>query len=234
MKASRNKILASLPVAEYERLSPHFETVELPHGQPVEEFHLQEKYLHFPLSGIVSLIVLLESGATQEVAVVGFEGALGLTSIMAGYPFPSVETKIQAIGTAIRIPARVVMKEFEQCKVFQQKLLSFTQVLILQIAQTAACNRHHSLEQQFARWLLMSLDRIDGSEVSMTQEVISHMLGVRREGVNAAARALQARGVIDYARGRISVLNREELSSVSCECYRVVEKEYERLNLLNF
>jgi len=184
--------------------------------------------VYFPTTAIVSLLYVLENGASAEIAVVGNEGIVGISLFMGGGSTPN-RAVVQSAGTGFRLPAEALKAEFNRAGPVLHLLLRYTQALITQMAQTAVCNRHHSLDQQLCRWLLLSLDRLTGDEIVMTQELISNMLGVRREGVTEAALHLQAAGVIRYARGHITVLDRQKLEQRSCECYAVVKKEYDRL-----
>ncbi|MDZ4280229.1 MAG: Crp/Fnr family transcriptional regulator [Hydrogenophaga sp.] len=224
----QNQLLASLPDAEWQRWKPHLEMVELPLGKVLYESGEQMKSVYFPTSGIVSLLYVLNSGASAEIAVVGSEGLVGISLFMGGGSTPS-RAVVQSSGTGYRLSAEVVQAEFERSGPVMHLLLRYTQALITQMSQTAVCNRHHTLDQQLCRWLLLSLDRLPGSELLMTQELISNMLGVRREGVTEAALKLQTAGLIRYVRGRISVLDRPKLEERTCECYQVVKREYDRL-----
>jgi CRP-like cAMP-binding protein len=224
----QNQLLASLPDAEWQRWKPHLEMVELPLGKVLYESGEQMKSVYFPTSGIVSLLYVLNSGASAEIAVVGSEGLVGISLFMGGGSTPS-RAVVQSGGMGYRLPAEVVQAEFERSGPVMHLLLRYTQALITQMSQTAVCNRHHTLDQQLCRWLLLSLDRLPGSELLMTQELISNMLGVRREGVTEAALKLQTAGLIRYVRGRISVLDRPRLEERTCECYQVVKREYDRL-----
>jgi CRP-like cAMP-binding protein len=228
----QNQLLASLPEAEWQRWKPHLEMVELPLGKVLYESGEQMKSVYFPTSGIVSLLYVLNSGASAEIAVVGNEGLVGISLFMGGGSTPS-RAVVQSSGMGYRLSAEVVQAEFERSGPVMHLLLRYTQALITQMSQTAVCNRHHTLDQQLCRWLLLSLDRLPGSELLMTQELISNMLGVRREGVTEAALKLQTAGLIRYVRGRISVLDRPKLELRSCECYQVVKREYDRLLLGN-
>jgi CRP-like cAMP-binding protein len=223
-----NRLLAALPAEDYARLLPHFEAVELPLGSVVYESGKPMHYVFFPTEGIVSLLYVLENGASAEIAVVGDEGLVGISLFMGGGSTPS-RAIVQSAGQAYRLRADFMAQEFERGGELQHLLLRYTQALITQMAQTAVCNRHHVLEQQLCRWLLLSLDRLPGNELKMTQELIANMLGVRREGVTEAARQLQADGMIEYQRGRITVLDRPKLEKRVCECYAVVKRETDRL-----
>jgi CRP-like cAMP-binding protein len=224
----QNRLLAALPVADYERLLPELELVPLPLGWAVYEAGGHLGYVYFPVDSIVSLLYVMEDGASAEIAVTGFDGVVGIALFMGGETTPS-RAVVQSAGYGYRLKAVVLKREFEQGGELQHLALRYTQALITQMAQTAVCNRHHSVEQQLARWLLLSLDRLSSSELAMTQELIANMLGVRREGVTEAAGHLQKAGLIHYSRGRITVLDRPKLEHRVCECYAVVKKEYDRL-----
>jgi CRP-like cAMP-binding protein len=224
----QNLLLASLPDAEWQRWKPQLELVDLPLGKALYEAGEQMKFVYFPTSGIVSLLYVLNSGASAEIAVVGNEGLVGISLFMGGGSTPS-RAVVQSAGMGYRLPAAALQAEFERSGPVMHLLLRYTQALITQMSQTAVCNRHHTLDQQLCRWLLLSLDRLPGNELLMTQELISNMLGVRREGVTEAALKLQTAGLIRYVRGRINVLDRLKLELRSCECYLVVKQEYDRL-----
>ena len=223
-----NRLLAALPEAERQRWLPELEFVELPLGQVLYEPGTTLSHMYFPTTAIVSLLYVMENGASAEIAVVGYEGLVGVSLFMGGDSTPS-RAVVQSAGQGLRLPAQLLKDAFNVAGPVMHLLLRYTQALITQMSQTAVCNRHHSLDQQLCRWLLLSLDRLEGSELVMTQELISNMLGVRREGVTEAALQLQAAGLIRYSRGRISVLDRSRLERRSCECYAVVKKEYDRL-----
>ena len=223
-----NGLLRALPVAEWQRWQPRLEWVELPLARVMYESGTKLSHVYFPTSAIVSLLYVMENGASAEIAVVGFEGLLGISLFMGGGSTPS-RAVVQSAGHGFRLPATFIQEEFNRSHPVMHLLLRYTQALITQMAQTAVCNRHHSLEQQLCRWLLMSLDRLHGVEIVMTQELISNMLGVRREGVTEAALKLQQSGVIRYSRGHIKVLDRPALEKRTCECYAVVKREYDRL-----
>jgi CRP-like cAMP-binding protein len=223
-----NQLLAALPLAEWERWQPQLEAVELPLGQVLYESGSTLGHVYFPTTAIVSLLYVMQNGASAEIAVVGREGIVGVALFMGGESTPS-RAVIQSAGHGFRLNAKAVKLEFEASPAVMHLLLRYTQALITQMAQTAVCNRHHSLDEQLCRWLLLSLDRLSGSELRMTQELIANMLGVRREGVTEAALKLQKAGLIQYSRGRILVLDRAGLQQRSCECYAVVKKEYDRL-----
>jgi CRP-like cAMP-binding protein len=223
-----NRLLASLPQAEWQRWQPLLEPVDLPLGKVLYESGTTMSHVYFPTTAIVSLLYVMEDGASAEIAVVGNEGLVGIALFMGGGSTPS-RALVQSAGKGYRIPATTVKEEFDRSSAVLHLLLRYTQALITQMAQTAVCNRHHSVDQQLCRWLLLSLDRLAGAELVMTQELIANMLGVRREGVTEAALKLQAAGLIRYARGRIKVLDRPGLERRTCECYAVVKKEYDRL-----
>ena len=223
-----NQLLAALPAAEYARWLPHLEQVPLPLGQVLYESGATLEHVYFPTDAIVSLLNVLDNGASAEIAVVGFEGLVGVSLFMGGESTPS-RAVVQSAGSAFRLPAQAMKDEFNRAGPVLHLLLRYTQALITQMAQTAVCNRHHSLDKQLCRWLLLSLDRLTGNELVMTQELIANMLGVRREGVTEAALHLQKQGYISYARGRIWVLDRSGLERATCECYAVVKTEYDRL-----
>jgi CRP-like cAMP-binding protein len=217
-----------LPDAEWARWQPQLEEVELPLGLPLYESGSTLSHVYFPTTAIVSLLYVMENGASAEIAVVGNEGVLGISLFTGGESTPS-RAVVQSAGWGYRLPAQAIRDEANRAGPVLHLLLRYTQALITQMAQTAVCNRHHSLDQQLCRWLLLSLDRLQGEDLVMTQELIANMLGVRREGVTEAARKLQSARVIRYARGHISVLDRAGLEARTCECYAVVKKEYDRL-----
>jgi len=224
----KNCLLAALPDAEWQRCRGLLEPVEMPLGQVLYESGRPMSHVYFPCNSIVSLLFVMENGASAEIAVVGNEGIVGISLFMGGGSTPS-RAVVQSAGQGYRMRANAMSEEFNRSGPLMHLLLRYTQALITQMAQTAACNRHHSLDQQLCRWLLLSLDRLQGDELIMTQELIANMLGVRREGVTEAALKLQKLGLIRYARGHISVLDRLGLEARSCECYGVVKKEYDRL-----
>jgi CRP-like cAMP-binding protein len=226
--ALHNQLLAALPPAEFQRWLPLLERVALPLGQVLYEPDVALRHVYFPTDAIVSLLYVMENGASAEIAVVGREGLVGVSLFMGGGSTPS-RAVVQSAGTGFRLDAAHMNEEFNRAGVVMHLLLRYTQALITQMAQTAVCNRHHSLDQQLCRWLLLSLDRLEGTQLQMTQELIANMLGVRREGVTESAMKLQKAGLIRYARGHISVLDRPGLESRSCECYAVVKREYDRL-----
>ena len=224
----QNHLLAALPAAELARLAPHLERVPLPLGAVIYESGGAQGYVYFPASGIVSLLYVMNDGSAAEIAVVGREGMVGIALFMGGETTPS-RAVVQSAGSAYRLEAALIKAEFARGGALQRVLLLYTQALITQMTQTAVCNRHHVLEQQLCRWLLLSLDRLPSSDLVMTQQLIANMLGVRREGVTEAAGRLQADGLISYRRGRINVLDRAKLEKRACECYRVVRRECDRL-----
>jgi CRP-like cAMP-binding protein len=224
----RNHLLAALPPQEWRRWAPLLELVDMPLGEVLYESGVALTHVYFPITAIVSLLYVMENGASAEIAVVGNEGIVGVSLFMGGESTPS-RAVVQSAGLGCRLKAPLMKTEFDKGGAALHLLLRYTQALITQMAQTAVCNRHHSLDQQLCRWLLLSLDRLQGSELVMTQELIANMLGVRREGVTEGALKLQKAGLIQYARGRITVLNRAGLESRTCECYAVVKREYDRL-----
>ena len=223
-----NHLLAALPEAEWLRWLPQLQYIELPLGKVLYEPGSTLTHVYFPTTAIVSLLYVLESGASAEIAVVGNEGIVGVSLFMGGGSTPS-RAVVQSAGEGFRLSAELMKSEFERAGPVMHLLLRYTQALITQMSQTAVCNRHHSLDQQLCRWLLLSMDRLHGDELVMTQELIANMLGVRREGVTEGAMKLQRAGLIRYSRGHISVLDRAGLERRSCECYAVVRKEYDRL-----
>lgn len=224
----QNSLLRALPDVEWERWEPMLEWVEMPLGQVLHESGRVQSHVYFPTTAIVSLHYLLENGSSAEFAVVGPEGVVGVSLFMGGGSTPS-RAVVQSAGQGWRMRAAVIQDEFNRSKAVLHLMLRYTQALITQMAQKAVCNRHHSLDQQLCRFLLLSLDRLEGDDLMLTQELIANMLGVRREGVTEAALKLQRQGVMRYARGRITVLNRPALEQRSCECYAVVKQEYRRL-----
>jgi CRP-like cAMP-binding protein len=224
----QNYLLAALPGEVKERLFPALELVKLPLGKVLYESGDTMRHVYFPTDSIVSLLYVMESGASAEISVVGNEGLIGVSLFMGGESTPS-RAVVQSAGTGYRLLGQKLKDEFNRHGEMLLLMLRYTQSLITQMAQTAVCNRHHSIDQQLCRWLLLSLDRLRGNTLSMTQELIANMLGVRREGVTDAAGKLQRQGVIDYSRGEITVLDRASLERLSCECYAVVKKETDRL-----
>ena len=223
-----NRLLAALPSADYTRLLPELEAVTLPLGMVLYESGGTLGYVYFPTDSIISLLYVMENGASAEIAVTGYEGLVGIALFMGGETTPS-RAVVQSAGFGYRLKAAFLKKEFDNGGALQHLALRYTQALITQMAQTAVCNRHHSVEQQLCRWLLLSLDRLPSNELTMTQDLIANMLGVRREGVTEAAGRLQKIGLIRYSRGHIVVLDRPKLEDRVCECYAVVKKEYDRL-----
>ncbi len=224
----QNHLLAALPPDEYERLAPDMELVELPLGDVLYESGIQMRWVYFPTTSIVSLLYVLEDGESAEIAVVGREGIVGVSLFMGGESTSS-RAVVQSAGYAYRLKGPLLKQEFYRAGPMQRLLLRYTQSLLTQMAQTAVCNRHHTVDQQLCRWLLLSMDRLSGNELVMTQELIANMLGVRREGVTEAAGKLQKAGLIEYRRGRITVLDRAGIEALSCECYQVVKTECDRL-----
>ena len=227
-EAKKNHLLGALPHLVWERWLPLLEVVELPLGLVLYESGSTLSHAYFPTTAIVSLLYVMEDGASAEIAVVGNEGVVGVSLFMGGESTPS-RAVVQSAGCGVRLTADAMKTEFASAAPVMQLLLRYTQALITQMAQTAVCNRHHTVDKQLCRWLLLSLDRLQSNELTMTQELIANMLGVRREGVTEAALKLQQAGLIAYSRGHISVLNRVGLELRSCECYGVVKKEYDRL-----
>jgi CRP-like cAMP-binding protein len=225
---SQNQLLAALPTAEFERLAPHLELVPMLLGEALYEPGGKLQHVCFPTSGVVSLLINLESGASAEIAGVGNEGMLGISLFMGGDTTPS-SAVVQTAGHGYRLKAALLKQEFNRAGLLQRLLLRYTQALVTQMCQTAACNRHHSIEQQLCRWLLLTLDRMPSNELVMTQELVAAALGVRREGVTEAAGNLQRAGIIRYRRGHITVLRRAGLEAGACECYAVVKTELARL-----
>jgi CRP-like cAMP-binding protein len=223
-----NHILDALPAEERERLFPHMTLVEMPLGMVLYEAGGTLSHIYFPTDAIVSLLYIMKDGASAEIAVVGNEGAVGVSLFMGGETTPS-RAIVQSAGSAYQLSGRRLKEEFERHGQLLHVLLRYTQSLITQMSQTAVCNRHHSIDQQLCRWLLLSLDRLSSNRLEMTQELIADMLGVRREGVTVAACKLQDLGVIRYSRGHITVLDRPKLEKLSCECYAVVKQETDRL-----
>lgn len=224
----KNQLLTAVPNEVQERLFPHLEVVDLALGDVLYESGGVMRYVYFPIDAIVSLLYVMENGASAEIAVVGNEGLIGVSVFMGGESTPS-RAVVQSAGQALRLSGQRLKDEFNRHGEMLQLMLRYTQALITQMAQTAVCNRHHSIDQQLCRWLLLSLDRLSGNQLLMTQELIANMLGVRREGVTDAAGKLQRLGVIEYSRGLITVLDRPKLERLSCECYAVVKKETDRL-----
>jgi len=224
----QNHLLAALPAADYARLAPDLGRIPMPLGWAVYESGGPQRYIYFPTDAIVSLLSILKDGDSTELAVVGNDGLVGISLLMGGETTPS-RAVVQSAGHGYRVKASVLKAEFEHGGALQHLLLRYTQALITQMMQTAVCNRHHSVDQQLCRWLLLSLDRLPSNELVMTQELIANMLGVRREGVTEAAGNLQAAGLIHYSRGKINVVDRPKLEARVCECYGVVRRETDRL-----
>jgi len=224
----QNHLLGALPVEEWDRLRSKMELTAMPLGHVLYESGDTMRHVYFPTTSIISLLYVMEDGSSAEIAIVGNEGIVGISLFMGGETTPS-RAIVQSAGHAYRVTGQNLKDEFFRAGPVQHLLLRYTQALITQMAQTAVCNRHHSVEQQLCRWLLMSLDRLSSNELTMTQELIANMLGVRREGVTESAGKLQKLGLIHYNRGHIVVINRPALESHSCECYAVVKKEFDRL-----
>jgi CRP-like cAMP-binding protein len=228
VSTSQNHLLGALPPGEVQRWLPLLESVDMPLGSVLYESGGTLSHVYFPTTAIVSLLYVMSNGASAEIAVVGNEGIVGISLFMGGESTPS-RAVVQSAGRGFRLNANTMKEEFNRAGAVLHLLLRYTQALITQMAQTAVCNRHHTLDQQLCRWLLLSLDRLDSNQLVMTQELIANMLGVRREGVTEGALKLQRAGLIRYARGHITVLDRAGLENRSCECYSVVKKEYDRL-----
>lgn len=229
----QNQLLAALPEEIFERIAPHLEPIKMSLGEVLHESGGQLQYVYFPTTAIVSLHYVMENGASAEIAGVGNEGVVGIALFMGGNTMPSQGT-VQTAGCGYRLKGRLMMEEFNRTGgrrsgALQNLMLRYIQALMTQISQTAVCNRHHSIEQQLCRWLLLTLDRLPSNELTMTQELIACMLGVRREGITEAAGNLQRAGLISYRRGHITVLERSGLESLACECYNVVKNEFHRL-----
>lgn len=227
-KIYKNQLLSALPSDVRARWEKQIELINLPLGEVLYESSEKMNYVYFPEDCIASLLFVLENGASTEIAVVGHEGLIGISIFMGGETTPN-RAVIQSAGKSFRVPSHFVKDEFHRSVEVMHLLLRFTQALVTQMTQTAVCNRHHALDQQLCRWLLLSMDRLTGNELVMTQELIANMLGVRREGVTLAAGNLQADGLIRYTRGRIEVLDRPALEARTCECYALVKNEYKRL-----
>ena len=225
---TQNHLLASLPKADYERIVSQLELVAMPLGEAIYESGDKPNHVYFPTTSIVSLLYVLQNGASAEIAVVGNEGVLGISVFMGGDTTPN-RAVVQSAGFGYRMKSQLLKNEFNQGGPILHLLLRYTQALISQMSQTAVCNRHHTIDQQLCRWLLLSLDRLPSSTLTMTQELIANMLGVRREGVTEAAGKLQKAGIISYCRGHIEVLDRPKLEAAVCECYKVVKQEFDRL-----
>lgn len=224
----QNALLGRLPEEELNRLLPDLEKVTLALGQSLGESGEQMSHIYFPVDSIVSLLYVIENGASTEIAIVGHEGVVGVSLFMGGETTPN-RAVVQSAGQAFRLKGHLLKKEFYRAGPMQRLLLRYTQALLTQMAQTAVCNRHHCLDQQLCRWLLLSIERLPGDKLNMTQELISNMLGVRREGVTESAGKLQKSGLISYNRGHITVIDKAGLEERVCECYAIVKEEYERL-----
>ena len=224
----QNHLLEALPASDYQRLAAHLELIPMKLGEVLYEPGVQLRYVYFPTTSIVSLLYVMENGASAEIATVGNEGILGISLFMGGETTPS-RAVVQSAGHGYRLKAQVLKDEFQRFGPMLHLLLRYTQALITQMAQTAVCNRHHSVDQQLCRWLLLSLDRLESNELTMTQELIANMLGVRRGGVTEAAGNLQAAKLIHCSRGHINILDRAGLEARACECYSIVRSEYDRL-----
>ncbi|MFA6008166.1 MAG: Crp/Fnr family transcriptional regulator, partial [Candidatus Shapirobacteria bacterium] len=224
----QNHLLAALPKNEFKRLLPYLERIHLPLGATLTESGDFSKYVYFPTTAIVSLLYVLVNGSSAEIAVIGHEGVVGIAIFMGGSSMPS-RALVQSEGSAYRLKGDILHKEFNQNPAMQHLFMRYVMALLAQMAQTAVCNRHHNIDQQLCRWLLLSMDRLSGNVLNMTQELIADMLGVRREGVTEAAGKLQDAGLISYSRGCLTILDRPGLESRVCECYEVVKKEFVRL-----
>ncbi len=224
----QNHLLGALPAEEWDRFSKHLVHAPLTLGDVIYESGVEQPYVYFPTDAIVSLLYVMENGDSAEIAIVGNEGLVGISLFMGGSTTPS-RAVVQSAGSSYRMRANFIRDEFTMAGPVQQLFLRYTQALLTQMGQTAVCNRHHSVDQQLCRWLLMSLDRLGSDELKMTQELIANMLGVRREGVTEAAGKLQKLGIIKYSRGTIRVLDRNRLERMACECYEVVRREFARL-----
>ena len=224
----QNHLLGSLPPADYQRFAPELEYVKMKLGYSLYESGSNLEHVYFPVTGIVSLLYVTKAGASAELAVIGCEGMIGISLFMGGETTPN-RAIVQSECEAYKLSATKLKDEFAHAGALQLQLLKYTQALITQISQTAVCNRHHSIEQQFCRWLLLSLDRLPANQLEMTQELIANMLGVRRQGVTEAAGALERHGLISHKRGLIQVLDRPGVEQRTCECYGVVRREYDRL-----
>ena len=227
-EVSDNQLLAALPEDELQRWLPLLEQVNLPLGLVLYESGGSLSHVYFPTTAIVSLLFVLENGGSTEIAVAGYEGVVGVSLFMGGESTPS-RAVVQSAGLGYRLSSRVIKEAFNRSRPVMHLMLRYTQALMTQMTQTAVCNRHHTLDKQLCRWLLLSMDRLQGNELVMTQELIANMLGVRREGVTEAALKLQAAGLIAYARGHIKILDRQGIERRTCECYAVVKNEYDRL-----
>ena len=227
-KPHDNRLLAAIAAADLDRLRPHLETVELELGRAIYEPGSELPFVYFPTTAIISILHLTQSGGSAETAVVGREGVVSMATYLGG-GWTVGRAVVQIAGTSVRVPASVILQDFERGRDVRRVLLRYTQALLTQMAQTAVCNRHHEVAQQLCRWILTMLDRVQTPEIPMTHQLIADMLGVRREGITEAARKLKHAGVIEYSRGRVRVLDRAGLEACACECYRVVRSEYDRL-----
>ncbi len=225
---NQNSLLSAMPTPEFERWAPHLEWADLKLGQVLQESGKLMSHVYFPTTSIISLLCVLEDGSSTEISVIGREGVLNITQIMSGHA-TLCRAVVQSAGAALRLRAYEIQQDFNNSNEVMHLMLRYTEALMAQMTQTAVCNRHHTLDQQLCRWLLLSLDRLRSNDLRMTQELIANMLGVRREGVTSAALKLQHSGLISYSRGLIHVLDRPGLEARSCECYAVVKKEYDRL-----
>ncbi len=225
---TQNRLFQAIPQAEWGRIHPHLEPIDLPLGRVLYEPGTKMSHVYFPTTAIVSLLYELENGSSAEIAVVGLEGVVGISIFMGGDSTLS-RAVVQSGGLGYRLRSHLILEEFNRSIPIMHLLLRYTQALITQMSQTAVCNRHHTLDQQFCRWLLLSLDRLPSDVLIMTQELIANMLGVRREGVTEAALKVQKAGLIRYFRGKITILDRAGLEQRTCECYQVVKTEYDRL-----
>ncbi|HVI25061.1 MAG TPA: Crp/Fnr family transcriptional regulator [Xanthomonadaceae bacterium] len=223
-----NHLLDRLPADVRDRLQPHLQPIDLPVGKVLYESEVRQRHIYFPQSGVISLVYVVESGASGEIAMVGNEGVVGVSVLVDSIATPT-RGEVQVAGDALMLRSDIVEREFAQAGAFQLMILRYTQLMISQIAQAVICNRHHAMERQACRWLLSAFDRIDGNELALTQEAIAQLLGVRRESISEVARRLQAAGVLRYSRGRIHLLDRPALERRSCECYRLLRGEYDRL-----
>lgn len=227
----KNSLLSQLPTSDYKRLTTHLELKTLDLGDILYETSTERDFVYFPVSGIVSILEMLQDGSSSEIALIGSEGMVGISVVLGGKHQPN-RAVVQSAGMAYRIPAPVLREAFRRGGVLMDSILLYIQALYTQVAQMAVCNRHHTLQQQLSRWLLLSLDRMDTNEIALTQELIAGILGVRREGITRAARVLQDQNIIEYRRGCITVVDRQRLEEICCECYNIVRNETERLSSL--
>ncbi len=223
-----NLLLGQLPASEFKRIETNLEYISLELGEVLYGTHSERKYVYFPTAGIVSILEMLQDGSSSEIALIGNEGMVGITAVLGGKHQPN-QAVVQSAGAAYRIPAAALNKEFRRGGILMDQLLLYIQILFTQVAQMAVCNRHHTLQEHLSRWLLLSLDRIGSNEIVMTQALIAGMLGVRREGITRAIGALHKQHVIEYRRGRITVIDRDRLEKMCCECYEVLKQESDRL-----